>query len=67
MTKSQLVVANAGDCKAVLCRGGKAETLTMPHRANNQDERQRIEDLVSDKPEELSQTLSSFFMNNFEV
>ena len=41
-----LVVANAGDCKAVLSRGGKAEALNTLHRASNAEERQRIEDLV---------------------
>ncbi|MCO5596886.1 hypothetical protein L7F22_050956 [Adiantum nelumboides] len=38
-----LVVANAGDCKAVLCREGKAEALSNLHRPSNAEERQRIE------------------------
>ncbi|KAI5058348.1 hypothetical protein GOP47_0026518 [Adiantum capillus-veneris] len=40
-----LVVANAGDCKAVLCRGGKAEALSNFHRPSNAEERQRIQNL----------------------
>ncbi|XP_074591875.1 putative protein phosphatase 2C 32 [Curcuma longa] len=37
-----LVVSNAGDCRAVLCRAGKAEALTSDHRPSREDERQRI-------------------------
>ena len=47
VTKGHLVVANAGDCKAVLCRNGKAEALTTVHRGSNKEERRRIEELVS--------------------
>lgn len=43
--EGEMVVANAGDCKAVLCRAGKAESLSTVHRASNEVERQRIEDL----------------------
>ncbi|WCJ38556.1 Protein phosphatase 2C family protein [Euphorbia peplus] len=38
-----VVVSNLGDCRAVLCRGGIAETLTKDHRAEREDERKRIE------------------------
>ncbi|XBI98706.1 hypothetical protein VPH35_018914 [Triticum aestivum] len=41
----QLVVSGAGDCRAVLSRGGRAEALTDDHRASRQDERDRIEAL----------------------
>jgi len=41
----QLVVSGAGDCRAVLSRGGRAEALTDDHRASRQDERDRIESL----------------------
>jgi protein phosphatase 1L len=53
VSQGQLVVANAGDCKAVRCRAGK-------------DERQRIEDLVSDiksrKP-----ILTSFYICSLSI
>lgn len=42
-----MVVANAGDCRAVLSRDGQAEALTSDHRAGREDERNRIEKLVS--------------------
>ena len=42
-----LVVSNAGDCRAVLSRGGVAEALTSDHRPSREDERNRIETLVS--------------------
>ncbi len=38
-----LVVANAGDCRAVLCRAGKAVALSVDHRPDNPSEKQRIE------------------------
>ena len=43
--RRQLVVSGAGDCRAVLSRGGKAEALTDDHRASRRDERDRIEAL----------------------
>lgn len=45
MKDGYLVVANAGDCRAVLSRAGTAEALTSDHRAGREDERQRIESL----------------------
>lgn len=42
-----LVVSNAGDCRAVISRGGVAEALTSDHRPSREDERDRIESLVS--------------------
>ncbi|KAJ9169458.1 hypothetical protein P3X46_017654 [Hevea brasiliensis] len=39
----EVVVSNLGDCRAVLCRGGMAEALTKDHRAEQEDERKRIE------------------------
>ncbi|KAE8658749.1 putative protein phosphatase 2C 25 [Hibiscus syriacus] len=38
-----LVVSNAGDCRAVLSRDGAAEALTSDHRPTREDERNRIE------------------------
>ncbi|KAL8172382.1 hypothetical protein V2J09_024186 [Rumex salicifolius] len=38
-----LVVSNAGDCRAVLCRSGVAVPLTIDHKPSREDERQRIE------------------------
>ncbi|KAG8096402.1 hypothetical protein GUJ93_ZPchr0013g36358 [Zizania palustris] len=43
--KGDLVVSNAGDCRAVLSRSGKAEELTSDHRASREDEKERIENL----------------------
>lgn len=40
-----LVVANAGDCRAVLSRNGKAESITSDHRPEREEERERIENL----------------------
>ncbi|XVF46235.1 hypothetical protein PTKIN_Ptkin03bG0011000 [Pterospermum kingtungense] len=42
-----LVVSNAGDCRAVLSRGGVAEALTSDHRPSRKDERNRIMTSVS--------------------
>ncbi|KAJ8543597.1 hypothetical protein K7X08_006120 [Anisodus acutangulus] len=41
--KGNLVVSNAGDCRAVVSRGGVAEALTSDHRPSRQDEKDRIE------------------------
>ena len=38
----QLLVANAGDCRAVLCRRGKAIDLTTDHRPSNPEEALRV-------------------------
>ena len=40
-----LAVSNAGDCRAVISRGGVAEALTSDHRPSREDERERIETL----------------------
>lgn len=37
-----LTVANAGDCRAVLCRGGAAVAVTRDHTADDEAERARI-------------------------
>ncbi|KAL5210082.1 hypothetical protein ABZP36_005705 [Zizania latifolia] len=57
--KGGLVVSNAGDCRAVLSRAGKAEELTSDHRASREDEKERIENLVSDAFPRHSQFLPS--------
>ena len=41
-----LVVSNAGDCRAVVSRGGIAEALTNDHRPSRKDEKSRIEATV---------------------
>ena len=38
----QLMVANAGDCRAVLCRRGKAIELSNDHRPSNPEEALRV-------------------------
>ncbi|KAJ8764071.1 hypothetical protein K2173_004968 [Erythroxylum novogranatense] len=43
--KGNLAVSNAGDCRAVMSRGGVAEALTSDHQASREDERGRIEAL----------------------
>ncbi|RZR92173.1 hypothetical protein BHM03_00020433 [Ensete ventricosum] len=40
-----LVVANAGDCRAVLCRRGKAIDMSHDHKPDRSEERKRIEAL----------------------
>ncbi|KAE9615142.1 hypothetical protein Lal_00048172 [Lupinus albus] len=40
-----LVVSNAGDCRAVISKGGVAEALTSDHRPSREDEKDRIETL----------------------
>ncbi|KAF8397261.1 hypothetical protein HHK36_016171 [Tetracentron sinense] len=43
--KGDLVVSNAGDCRAVMSRRGIAEALTSDHRPSREDEKDRIEAL----------------------
>lgn len=45
--KGNLIISNAGDCRAVVSRGGVAEALTSDHRPSRVDEKDRIEALVS--------------------
>lgn len=39
------MVANAGDCRAVLCRKGEAIDMSQDHRPNYASERRRVEEL----------------------
>ncbi|CAI9091741.1 OLC1v1026845C1 [Oldenlandia corymbosa var. corymbosa] len=41
--EGNLVISNAGDCRAVISRSGVAEALTVDHRPSRQDEKDRIE------------------------
>ncbi|XP_020578858.1 probable protein phosphatase 2C 25 [Phalaenopsis equestris] len=43
--KGELIVSNAGDCRAVLSISGTAEALTSDHRPSRDDEKDRIESL----------------------
>ncbi|KAK9057558.1 hypothetical protein SSX86_022394 [Deinandra increscens subsp. villosa] len=45
IASGNLVVSNAGDCRAVLSRQGAAEALTSDHRPSRLHEKQRIESL----------------------
>jgi len=40
---SRLILANAGDCRALLCRNGRVKELTTDHRPNADSEKKRIE------------------------
>ncbi|KMZ70772.1 putative protein phosphatase 2C 30 [Zostera marina] len=40
---NDLTVSNAGDCRAVMSRGGVAEPLTSDHRPSREDEKERIQ------------------------
>ncbi|XP_057810360.1 probable protein phosphatase 2C 59 isoform X2 [Salvia miltiorrhiza] len=40
----RLLVANVGDSRAVICRGGTAIPVSRDHKPNQTDERRRIED-----------------------
>uniref|UniRef100_A0A0E0CFN2 protein-serine/threonine phosphatase n=1 Tax=Oryza meridionalis TaxID=40149 RepID=A0A0E0CFN2_9ORYZ len=40
----RLLVANVGDSRAVVCRGGDAIAVSRDHKPDQSDERQRIED-----------------------
>jgi serine/threonine protein phosphatase PrpC len=39
----KLYIANAGDSRCVLARGGKALELSIDHKPDNEEERNRIE------------------------
>lgn len=40
---TEVIVANAGDCRAVLCRRGEAVELSDDHKPSRADEKDRIE------------------------
>lgn len=44
ITEGHFIVANAGDSRAVLCRGGRAVALSQDHKPNSEVERKRITD-----------------------
>lgn len=62
----QLIVSNAGDCRAVMSRGGVAEALTVDHRPSRQDEMERIQSLVRNN-DYFSRTLIVEMRFNFLV
>ncbi|KAL7122840.1 hypothetical protein ACP275_01G069100 [Erythranthe tilingii] len=41
--KAEVVVANCGDSRAVLCRGGAVVPMSTDHKPDREDEKQRIE------------------------
>ncbi|CAM8958524.1 unnamed protein product [Rhodiola kirilowii] len=43
VTRDEIIVANCGDSRAVLCRGGKATALSSDHKPDRPDELERIE------------------------
>lgn len=40
----EMVVAHAGDSRAVMCRDGEAVELTKDHTARDEEEAQRVEE-----------------------
>ncbi|KAL9263453.1 kinase and PP2C-like domain-containing protein [Drosera capensis] len=42
LIKNKLFIANAGDCRAILCRGGRAFALSRDHVASCIEERDRV-------------------------
>jgi protein phosphatase 2C family protein 2/3 len=43
ITKTEIYCANAGDCRAVLSKKGKAKDLSVDHKPNTPSEKARIE------------------------
>jgi serine/threonine protein phosphatase PrpC len=41
--KKKMYIANAGDSRSVLCRGGKAVALSYDHKPDGEEEKRRIE------------------------
>ncbi|GFP92243.1 14 kDa zinc-binding protein [Phtheirospermum japonicum] len=54
IAKGNIIISNAGDCRAVCSRGGVAEALTSDHRPSRQDEQDRIEVLALDSSGEAT-------------
>jgi len=44
LLRERLIIANVGDSRAVICKGGNAVALSTDHKPNRADERQRIEE-----------------------
>ncbi|KAH8963474.1 hypothetical protein BDL97_04G013000 [Sphagnum fallax] len=44
LLRERLIIANVGDSRAVICKGGNAVALSSDHKPNRADERQRIEE-----------------------
>ncbi|CAH9127525.1 unnamed protein product [Cuscuta epithymum] len=42
IVKNKLIVANAGDCKTILCRAGNSYALSRDHVASSFEERERV-------------------------
>ncbi|KAK9156587.1 hypothetical protein Scep_003161 [Stephania cephalantha] len=42
IVQNKLFVANAGDCRTILCRGGLSIALSVDHVASRTDERERV-------------------------
>ena len=43
ITKTEIICANAGDCRSVLSKKGKAKDLSTDHKPNTPSEKSRIE------------------------
>jgi serine/threonine protein phosphatase PrpC len=64
---SRLIVANVGDSRAVLCRGGNAIALTEDHRPSNPSEYKRIKDAGGTIEENRELNLARLYQINPEL
>lgn len=63
MTESEVVCANAGDSRAIVCRKGKPLELSHDHKPNSPRERSRIEDAGGSIQETKAATRTMYRVN----
>lgn len=42
VTRTEIICANSGDSRTVLCRGGRAKNMSEDHKPDNPEELRRI-------------------------